>query len=136
PSLSYAATLRHAVGKPLLVPVPGKEWSIVSLRDKQSSIRLNNVDFLDRPACLICERMRERRADRGLRQLRSRLAAIGDAAGNRRVTLRRIGARNGCAAGDKSCHRTDRCYCPDHPSLPPDRCNPVRHVTALRQTAV
>jgi hypothetical protein len=42
------------------IPAPGQKWTIVSLRDKQSSIRLDDIDLLDFSPPLINERMGER----------------------------------------------------------------------------
>ncbi len=102
---------------PALPSAPGQERPIVSLYYKQSSIGLDDIDLLDLTPRLVCERMGERRADRRLRQLRSRLAAIGYATGDRRISCPRIGNRRNRATRNKNCHHRRRYYL-DHPRAP------------------
>jgi len=102
---------------PALPSAPGQERPIVSLDYKQSSIGLDDIDLLDLTPRLIRERMGERRSDRRLRQLSSRLAAIGYAAGNRRISFPRIGNRRNRATRNKNCHHRRRYYL-DHPRAP------------------
>src|SRR5690349_15001053 len=52
------------------------------MRDRKRAIRANDIGFLDLPAVLVDEIVREGRADWRLGKLRTRLTATGDAAGN------------------------------------------------------